>query len=342
MRQSQQYYLILKKTMITGFNIGQMQHFLAMSNKGNADLTPAQIKKIMKVTPPEWLTSMRYSGTFSNTMNLSEIGFGVQEIVIPLWTQLYGKLYPSLFDKLKMLKWSITKDYSAIDNALKKYVTSSYIENMYNVYTKMKVENFHFTFNSHTPFLGKCNLEDSLATLRYVKDNFNIKTVELENETYLSDYLTGGQKAPFMANIDAFIKYLDLTVIPAIREIVGDGVEIGISMCQPHNKVWKYWRKRALELASKHNLFLAPHIYIKKNTDIEMLNELNNELSELQDFDIYITEFSTLPEAGTVSQEQEYIFMRKFSEFANKKENVKGIFKHTLFVPQTNHYSFVK
>ena len=328
--------------MTIGFNIGQMQHFASMANKGIADLTPAQIKKILQVTPKDWLTSMRYSGTFSNTMNLNEIGFGVQDNVVPLWTQLYGKLYPSFIDKLKMIKWTMTKDYKSIDNALRKFINKSYIENMHTFYTKMKAENFHFTFNSHTPFLKKCSLEDSLETLKYVKDNFNLKTVELENETYLSDYLTGGQKAPFMANIDAFIKYLDLTVIPAIREIVGEEVEIGVSMCQPHNKVWKYWRSKALLLADKHNLFLAPHIYIKKNTEIEMLNELNNELSELQDYNIYITEFSTLPEAGTMSQEQEYIFMRKFSEYAETKSNIKGVFKHTLYTPQTNHYSFVK
>ncbi|MCO5230166.1 MAG: hypothetical protein M9958_03320 [Chitinophagales bacterium] len=332
--------------MITGFNVGQMQHFLAMSQKGNADLTSAHVNKILKVTPKDWVENLRFSGTMSNTMNLNKIGFGDEYNASTMMVQLHKKLYPSFMDQLKLTSWALTGNTKAIFNNIEKKVDRSYLYNMNKAFEQLKAKNFYFTFNSHLPFMGKCSLDDSLASLKYVYDNFPLKTVELENETYMSDYLTGGVKGNYIANIDSFFRYLEDTVVPEIQKIVGKEMPIGISFCKPANRAWKYWREEALRFAKRMkskevNIFLVPHVYLSGTSDVEILDALNQELADTQGYDVYITEFGTEETAPSLSQEQESDFMYRFSKFAQAK-GVKGVFKHTLFVPQSNHFSFVK
>ncbi|MCZ2393391.1 MAG: hypothetical protein LC105_06025 [Chitinophagales bacterium] len=332
--------------MIQGFNVGQMQHFLAMSQKGNADLTTAQVKKILQVTPKDWVEHLRFSGTMSNTMNLSKTGYGEDENALMLATQLHKYLYTGLLDRLKLMTWTLTGNTDAILGGVKKKVPNSYLINMATAFKQLKAKNFYFTFNSHMPFLGKCSLEESLASLKYVNDNFNLKTVELENETYMSDYLTGGVKGNFIQNIDSYFIYLEKEVFPAILKITGADMPLGISICQAHNRAWRYWREKALDFAKRMtklgiNIFLVPHVYVDGFSDIAILDALNKELGDTKGFDVMITEFGTTETTPTMTQDEEIDFYHRFSRFAEAK-GVKGVFKHTLFIPQTNHFSFVK
>lgn len=329
--------------MIRGFNIGQMQHFLAMSNKGNADLTAAQVKKILYVVPQ--VEDLRFSGTMSNTMNLGKIGYGEDENALMLAGQLHKKLYPSIIDQFKLALWSLTGNTKAILDGVKKKVPSSYIYNMENAYRQLKAKRFYFTFNSHMPFLKRCSLDDSLASLEFIHHRFDLKTVELENETYMSGYLTGGLQGNYVKNIDDYFLYLEKEVVPKILLITGN-IPLGISWCRPSNKVWKYWRKKAIDFANRMeklniHIFLVPHVYVKGTSDVDILDALYQELEGTAGFDVYITEFGTDSKFGAMTQAEEIDFYNRFANYAAMR-GVKGVFKHTLFIPQNNHFSFVK
>ena len=331
--------------MTIGFNIGQMQHFLAMSQKGNADLSSAQTKKIIENTPKDWLDNLRFSGTMSNTMNLSKICYGEDENALMLALQLHKKLYPGLLDQLKLAVWALTGNDTAVLNNVKKKVPNSYLYNMRTAYQQLKSKNFYFTFNSHMPYLKRCTLDESLTSLKFVADNFNLKTVELENETYMSDYLTSGLKGNYEKNIDNYFLYLEKEVIPKILLLAGN-IPLGISYCKPSNKMWKYWRLKAVDFATRMkrleiDIFLVPHVYLDSTSDIEIIDTLSQELKDTAGHDVMITEFGTNSSAGKMSQDEEIDFIQRFAHYAQIR-GVKGVFKHTLFVPQSNHFSFIK
>lgn len=331
-----------------GFNWGQMFHYITLQHGKQTGLPPKIVDEILAVTPRDLLDNVRFSGTMSNYMNLHEPGYGTHDNTITLWQQLANKRL-SLTQRLVFSKDLLLKNRANIFKALSSQVDQSYLYNCVEAYRQLGCKTMAFTFNSHMPYLGHCTLEQSIESLRFIRDNTNLISVELENETYLADYIIGDQGS-FENNINRFLDYIESKVVPAVVTVVGRQMPLGLSICAENSPKFRYWNKAVIRLARRLKskgleIFLTPHVYAEGYSRQEIVKELvkQTQANFREDFQLRVTEFNVLPESGNCNQEEVKQFINDFE--AETKLNpfiTPAIYYHSLYTVRGAHFSFVK
>lgn len=335
--------------LIIGFNTGQISHYSHMRNAGIIGLTKDEYTTINKVASKDLRQNLRSSGTVSNYQNLHEIGYGTHDNTINDWSQLYSK-HNNVFKQLGFLIKTMQKNRTWIFNQFDKISPRSYLYDIVDIYNKTEAETMAFTFNSHMPFVGHCTMEQSLASLNYIKANTNLISVELENETYYADYIVGNNNAKdHVPKIDKYIKYLEFEVVPSVTSVVGKDMPLGISINLGTTvQKFNYWNKEVIALyerltAKGYDVFLVPHFYFDDYTYKTVSSELYRQLSTIpNDIPLRITEYNTDSKAGNANQAETIAFIEMFNKACERYPQIKATYYHSLMTEQGAHFSYIK
>ena len=346
--------------MKIGFNLGQIFTYID-SKYGKQKNIPIDLyNKIIKETSNEWLENIRFSGTLSNYMNVHELGYGEYPETFQQWNLLANRLPKSDQNKItsEIAKTALKKTLGFFGKAIKanteeqnmkllvdytkQYVGSSYIVNFVETIKQLKSKNNSFTFNSHMPFRKLHTLEQSLSSLKYVKDRITISNIELENEGYDNAYIWEKHR-------DEYFKYLYDVIAPAITKIMGKNIPLGIPIA-PHDEWYRYaeWNRKALELANKlkqegYNPYIVAHIYPSINSNEELEKYVQFAANTAKGFDVRITEFNLSSDAKVkFSQEDTINFIKNFAKICSYYDNIVEIDYHSLWTQDGAHYSFIK
>lgn len=338
-----------KNDLIQGFNWGQIFHFHTMEYKNSIELNSEIVKLITDKVPKERYENVRFSGTMSNFMNLNELGYGTSDYTGTLWAQLNNQLnslgqriaftFNLLFNKAKAL------------SSVHRFVDESYLVNMVNSYKQLDCKTMAFTFNSHMPYMGETDLSQSLKSLQYIKDNTNLISLELENETYFASYIIGNSNLRKDAEpkIKAYFDYLN-SIFPYIIKIVGKDMPIGISIHNGSVQKFRVWNEYAYQFALNkksegYDMFLIPHIYLDGYTNDDITKGLEDVMYiNVAKLPIRITEWNTDSKAGNLDSQIEVDdFYRRFNEIVEKiYPNADATYYHTLWSKKGAHFSYIK
>lgn len=335
--------------MIKGFNLGQIFHFISMQHPKCLGLPPVVVNEIHQVTPRSLLDNVRFSGTMSNYMNLKELGFGQHDNTITMWTQLSNRRH-NLLQRLQFAANLILKRRAQLFSSLQPWVEKSYILDVVELYRQLGCKTMAFTFNSHMPYINHCSLEDSIESLKYIKDRTNLISVELENETFFAEYIIGtNSPTDYEKKIDQFINYLEFVVTPAVLKVTGKNMPIGLSVCDNRTSKFRYWNSSISKLADRLKsqgvkVFLVPHIYSSSYTANSIANELDFQAAHFMGkFELRITEFNAVSEAGNCGQEMALDYINIFEKVCQSNHpQVSAIYYHSLYTVKGAHFSFVK
>ncbi len=332
--------------MINGFNWGQMFHYITLAHNKQSGLPQSLLKQIKDKVPPKMYRHVRFSGTMSNYMNLSESAYGESEYTATMWQQLSNQKH-NLLQRLQFLVWMLTGNRKQVVKSLVKWVDKSYLYNLTEAYRQLECETMAFTFNSHMPYMNECDLKESLDSLKYIRDNTNLISVELENETYYADYIVGKSNKAEDArpHIEQFFRYLHDEVLPAVRKVIGDHIPVGISVTDERVGKHKVWNEYARKFAKNNkNIFLAVHVYTGGYEDRHIKDSLDYEMSHLDpSIPVRITEWNAESAAGNLLQQAKVKdFTDRFSLIAKDKYGVEHTYYHTLWTKTGAHFSYIK
>ena len=335
---------------IVGFNYGQLYSYIASQYGAQKELPKDVVQLINDNVPSEYLSHARFSGTMSNYMNLHELGYGEHPEVYGQWTMLQNRLNSK--QRLNLLVMGLRSDMRGIIDLMKSNVPQSYIYNFVNSVKQLGVKNVEFTFNSHMPYRGLCNLAQSLQSLNYVYQNTNLTHVELENETYLADYICGtanSNEKKSAEKIQPFYDYLERFVVPAIYQVIPKDIPIGLSITDHSNQKRRAYNKIVKETADKlinqgYIVYLAPHFYFS-NTDEKTIRKEIKEVIDIfgSDYKYRITEFNLNSDKfkRKLSQSETIEFVERVRKIASEF-NIEAVYYHTIYTQRGAHYSFVK
>lgn len=342
--------LSAQNALITGFNYGNMAHYSHVRNKGILGLTTAEYKTINTVIPIEKRKNVRSSGTVSNYQNINEIGNGTCDYTITWWGQEFSS-HNNIFKRLEFTKKVFANDRDWIFKQFGNITDRSFIYDQVEIYKNTGGQTFAFTFNSHMPFIGWTTLDESIKSLEYVKANTNLISVELENESYYIDYITGfGNSAKvYEPNIDDYLKYLEFTVIPEVQKVAGRTMPLGISINNASTSAkHKYWTAKVLDLYDRltsrgYNIFLVPHIYTSGYDEASIRTAFDLELKTLpKNVKVRITEFNVDAKVGTTNQANTNKFFDLGIKIAKEYPQVDALYYHAMYENKGNVYSFIK
>lgn len=333
--------------MITGFNLGQISHYMHMHNGNIVGLPSGVLQEIINNTPYRLLQHHRQSGTMSNYMNLHERGYGEHDHTISDWTQLYSK-HNNIFKQLAFTFNVLRKNRAWIFKQFEYISPRSYLYDAVEMYRQTGGRTMAFTFNSHMPHIGYCSLEQSLASLKYIADNTHLISVELENESYFADHITGSNNAKdYIPMIDRYIQYLEAKVVPAVVTVVGKAMPLGISICDNRISKFKYWNSQVAELyrrltAKGYNVFLVPHLYTQGYGAVSIMEEF---IYQTEGVDVHlpmrVTEYNADSEVGNCNQTEALEYIDRVNEMLSQY-NVQATYYHSLYTVRGAHFSYVK
>jgi|GEM_PF-2836976 len=335
--------------MTTGFNWGQMFHYITLQYNKQSELPKPVADMIRSVAPEAWLENVRFSGTYSNYMNLDQAGYGQHDNTLPLWAQISNQKQNPL-QRIQFTLNVLLKNRAAIFKSLAPYVSQSYLYNLVATYHQLGCKTMAFTFNSHMPYIKYCKLSESIKSLEYVHKNTNLVSLELENETYLAGYIVGSKnKKDYEPKINAFLSFLEKEAIPAITSVIGKNIPLGISIVDERIAKYKYWNNAVMQLRERlikngYTVFLVPHVYTAGYTQKNITEELDYQINSKSapDCRLRITEFNADSSAGNCSQDEAINFIKRFQEVATERKNIDAIYYHSLYTQKGAHFSFVK
>ena len=333
-----------------GFNYGQIYSYIASQYGAQKELPKEVVKLINDNVPSQYLENARFSGTMSNYMNLHELGYGEHPEVFGQWTMLKNRLNAK--DKLNLTVLTLRGNMGGIVDLMKSNVPQSYIYNFVNSVKQLRVKNVEFTFNSHMPYRGLHNLAQSLQSLNYVYQNTNLTHVELENETYLADYICGTEnnnEKKSKESIQPFYDYLERFIVPAIYQVIPKSIPIGLSITDHSNQKRKAYNKIVKATADRlinqgYSVYLAPHFYFT-NTDEKTIRKEIKEVIGIfgSGYKYRVTEFNLNSDKfkRKLSQNETIEFIERVRKIASEF-NIEAIYYHTIYTQRGAHYSFVK
>lgn len=336
--QSNQKTKTMTKT-INGFSWGTIFHNAQMAFENDGILTKEAIADIIKQAPPEVLKHARIGGSAIQTASLTEVGYGLQGGRWDAQLQLQKKKQP----------------------------LTSYLVAAVELYKELRCETMCFTFNTHNPFLGYNDLQESINSLTFVRKGTNVVGVTLGNENYLAAHVIGACGTPNASErinlagfwgafsnakvnkalenkINAYLDYLEFTVVPAIRKSGYTG-DIGIDVHNNSAIGFKLWNQCVLN--RNFYDFVTPHLYAEGDTMDAILKEFESHVEDLRLVQkrkrIWVTEYGISEKANVkMSTTGEVdIFMRKFNELFNKY-GVERSYYHTLWNDRPTIYTYCK
>lgn len=341
------------KTEFTqGFNLGTFFAFIPIKYNKQDDIPKDLLDKINKVVPRKLLKTIRFSGTMSNYMTLSQKGYGENKDLWKIWQMLNGKL--SFGEKLKYTSCYFTNNMSGVVNMFSKYVDKSFLYNFVEAYKQLGAKEVEFTFNSLSPFLGFIPLSESIESLKYIKDNTNLTRLELVNESYFDDriILKVNNEQKGYENVKVFTDYL-YSIVPEITKVIGKDVPLGLNVANYKSGAKFKGHNRAFnELADKliadgYKVYLVPHIYFDSYDLVEIEAEIKDLISPfVGKYEIRVTEFNVdpkvkFPNGKKLTQEEYTIFMDNILEIF-KKQGISGAFIHSLWELDDTQFSYIK
>jgi len=335
-----------------GFNFGTLFQFIPIKYNKQDDIPKELLEKINKVVPRKLLKTIRFSGTMSNYMTLSQKGYGENKDLWKIWQMLNGKL--SFGDKLKYTSYYFTDNMAGVVNMLSKYVDRSFLYNFVEAYKQLNAKEVEFTFNSLSPFLGFIPLSESIESLKYIKDNTNMTRLELVNESYFDDRIimkvNNEQKG--YENVKVFTDYL-YSIVPEITKVIGKDVPLGLNVANYKSGAKFKGHNRAFtELADKliadgYKVYLVPHIYFDSYDLVEIEAEIKDLISPfIGKYEIRVTEFNVdpkvkFPDGKKLTQAEYTIFMDNILAIF-QKQGVSGAFIHSLWELDDTQFSYIK
>jgi hypothetical protein len=341
------------KTEFTqGFNLGTFFAFISIKYNKQDDIPKELLEKINKVVPRKLLKTIRFSGTMSNYMTLSQKGYGENKDLWKIWQMLNGKL--SFGDKLKYTSYYFTNNMAGVVNMFSKYVDKSFLYNFVEAYKQLDAKEVEFTFNSLSPYLGFIPLSESIESLKYIKDNTNLTRLELVNESYFDDriILKVNNEQKGYENVKVFTDYL-YSIVPEITKVIGKDVPLGLNVANYKSGAKFKGHNRAFtELADKliadgYKVYLVPHIYFDSYDLVEIESEIKDLISPfIGKYEVRVTEFNVdpkvkFPNGKKLTQEEYTIFMDNILEIF-KKQGISGAFIHSLWELDDTQFSYIK
>jgi len=341
------------KTEFTqGFNLGTFFAFIPIKYNKQDDIPKDLLDKINKVVPRKLLKTIRFSGTMSNYMTLSQKGYGENKDLWKIWQMLNGKL--SFGDKLKYTSYYFTNNMAGVVNMFSKYVDKSFLYNFVEATKQLDVREVEFTFNSLSPYLGFIPLSESIESLKYIKDNTNLTRLELVNESYFDDRIimkvNNEQKG--YENVKVFTDYL-YNIVPEITKVIGKDVPLGLNVANYKSGAKFKGHNRAFtELADKliadgYKVYLVPHIYFDSYDLVEIEAEIKDLISPfIGKYEIRVTEFNVdpkvkFPNGNKLTQAEYSLFMDSILAIFQKL-GVSGAFIHSLWELDDTQFSYIK
>jgi len=342
------------KTEFTqGFNLGTFFAFIPIKYNKQENIPQDLLDKINKVVPRKLLKTIRFSGTMSNYMTLSQKGYGENKDLWKIWQMLNGKL--SFGDKLKYTSYYFTNNMAGVVNMFSKYVDKSFLYNFVEATKQLDVREVEFTFNSLSPYLGFIPLSESIESLKYIKDNTNLTRLELVNESYFDDRIimkvNNEQKG--YENVKVFTDYLYSIAIPEITKVIGKDVPLGLNVANYKSGAKFKGHNRAFtELADKliadgYKVYLVPHIYFDSYDLVEIEAEIKDLISPfIGKYEIRVTEFNVdpkvkFPDGKKLTQAEYSLFMDNILDIF-QKQGVSGAFIHSLWELDDTQFSYIK
>ncbi len=323
-----------------GFNLGQMPKFALLRFDSDGMISDEFVEKIKEVVPTERLQYVRFSGTLSNYMNIDFPGFGSAPAA------------------------------EAENMSFKKRPVKSYVSTLTMTANQLGAEYVTFAFNSHEPYLGRHELQNSMRSLQYVNENTRLIAIELENETWMSDEILGFTGTPNLiqklilvlkgvdisekgirTRINKCLDYLEQEVVPAIRK-AGYTQPLGISVHVTDNITSRCWNQ---EVARRNFYqFVTPHLYVKGTDEKSVRDTFRksiNEAGQRKGVEIRITEYGVdgSVKSGFSTMEDAEKFIRLFNKIA-AEYGIRHTYFHTLWAngtdgkgrPVNNHFSYLK
>ncbi len=341
------------KTEFTqGFNWVTFFAFIPIKYNKQDDIPKDLLEKINKVVPRKLLKTIRFSGTMSNYMTLSQKGYGENKDLWKIWQMFNGKL--SFGEKLKYTSYYFTNNMSGVVNMFSKYIDRSFLYNFVGAYKQLDAEEVEFTFNSLSPFLGFIPLSESLESLKYIKDNTNLTRLELVNESYFDDRIimkvNNEQKG--YENVKVFTDYL-YSIVPEITKVIGKDVPLGLNVANYKSGAKFKGHNRAFtELADKliadgYKVYLVPHIYFDSYDLVEIEAEIKDLISPfIGKYEVRVTEFNVdpkvkFPNGKKLTQAEYSLFMDNILAIFQKL-GVSGAFIHSLWELDDTQFSYIK
>jgi hypothetical protein len=341
------------KTEFTqGFNLGTFFAFIPIKYNKQDDIPKDLLEKINKVVPRKLLKTIRFSGTMSNYMTLSQKGYGENKDLWKIWQMLNGKL--SFGDKLKYTSYYFTNNMSGVVNMFSKYIDRSFLYNFVEAYKQLDVREVEFTFNSLSPYLGFIPLSESIESLKFINDNTNLTRLELVNESYFDDRIimkvNNEQKG--YENVKLFTDYL-YSIVPEITKVIGKDVPLGLNVANYRSGAkFKGHNIAFTELADKliadgYKVYLVPHIYFDSYDLVEIEAEIKDLISPfVGKYEIRVTEFNVdpkvkFPNGKKLTQAEYSLFMDNILDIF-QKQGVSGAFIHSLWELDDTQFSYIK
>lgn len=333
-----------------GFNYGQLYSFVANQYGSQKELPKDLIRLINDRVPSQYLENARFSGTMSNYMNLHELGYGEHKEVWDQWTMLQNRL--NVKQKLDLLVLALRGDMKGVVKMFSSFVPQSYVYNFVNTTKQLGIKNVEFTFNSHSPYRGLCNLAQSLQSLNYVYQNTNLTHVELENETFFATYIVGtanSNEKKSRETIQPFYDYLERTVVPSIYQVIPKSIPIGLSIARNDNAKFRAYNKIVKETTDKliaqgYSVYLAPHFYFSGTDEKTIRKEIKDVIDIFGNGYRYrMTEFNLDSDKfkKKLSQIETIEFVERVRKVASEF-NIDAVYYHTIYTQRGTHYSFVK
>ncbi len=336
-----------------GFNFGTLFQFIPIKYNKQDDIPKDLLDKINKVVPRKLLKTIRFSGTMSNYMTLSQKGYGENKDLWKIWQMLNGKL--SFGEKLKYTSYYFTNNMAGVVNMLSKYVDRSFLYNFVDAYKQLDAKEVEFTFNSLSPFLGFIPLSESIESLKFINDNTNLTRLELVNESYFDDRIIkkDNNEQKGYENTKVFTDYLYNIAIPEITKVIGKDVPLGLNVANYKSGAKFKGHNRAFtELADKliadgYKVYLVPHIYFDSYDLVEIESEIKDLISPfIGKYEVRVTEFNVdpkvkFPNGKKLTQAEYSLFMDNILEIF-KKQGISGAFIHSLWELDDTQFSYIK
>lgn len=304
-----------------GFNLGIIFHAAYLQFREDGFLPTDFLQKLKEATPPDMRQYCRMTGTQSNTMRLDKAGYNNPQLEQQMRNQRIA--FPTLSYWMPFIRFYHTWGFSGVS----------------------------ITINSHSSYDTRTGSTDTAAIQRdviqllqlLIRNDINIVSIELENEGYLYQSLTGlsggspnlWERLQYGRNIERTIynncqRWQDhlKRVAEAVRHEMK--VPIGVSVGKPDNMRSRLYNDAVLN--EIYYDFLVPHIYTTNVTPQCVMEEVRQHITPLPaNIEKRVTEFQfnyqAQPNGHTITDAQ---LLANF-ELAFDAYGIKHYFWHCLW-----------
>jgi hypothetical protein len=267
------------------FNLGQFHHHAQLRFGTDGHVPQWYVDSLKSVTPKEWHSFARKSGTVSNNWTLDKPGYNF-----------------------------LIHDVQINRNANFREPSRSYMHAFVEFYHQWGFDSLIYTLNTHEAFINGDEKQLYEALHFMLNNGINITHICLSNEEWMDFRLMGisggtpnvGEKIKYAgvggifrpnpwferfvkADMNRFLDYLEKTA-DSVRKIIPGVVILQTVDATTHLRgrwLWEEVQKR------KYFDGITPHIYVKASNRNELQQQINARLNMYGgQYPIYVTEFN--------------------------------------------------